>query len=369
MNKIAVIIFVFSLQAAHAQEEIAISDFVPQVFLFKNDIFEKYQYKSFNYESTLLDWEKKSKEEFKIFSKNEKQIIYNQIDRAFSDTLTHVLDFNEHKQLKKWEIDVKDCYDRKSSDMPEPLISTIDITYNANGQIAGISGHCKSNEYATKTSYHYNESKHLDSIIFSEGYSNQRIFRKVIFVDTTIFSGEPKSSMVLILNTNFNYNKWLKFELNDGTYLDENQTGEIFSRNRVPKMQEFGDGAGTNFVYEFDSLGRITSLRTMNANAEYIADLATYGCDFCDANCDGPSVIEFYYQNEKISGIEIDSYSAPNEAGKLSCRCLMKITYRKDKIKEIIFYNGLDYFNWILVKKWNKRKGFFIPKDISSEIK
>jgi hypothetical protein len=365
MKKIAVIIFVFILQAAHAQEEIAISDFVPQVFLFKNDIFEKYQYKSFNYESTLLDLEKKSKDEFKIISKNEKQIIYSQIDRVFSDTITHVLDFNELKQLKKWEIDVKDCYDRKSSDMPQPLISKVDVTYNPNGQISGISGHCKSNEYATKTIYHYNESNHLDSIIFSEGYSYQRIFQKVIFVDTTIFSGETRSSMVLILNTNFDYNRWLQVELNETTINSEIQTGEIFSRNRVPKMQEFGDGAGTNYVYEFDSLGRITSLRTMNANAEYIADLATYGCDFCD----GPSVIEFYYQNDKISGIELASYSAPNEAGKLSCRCLMKITHRKDKIKEIIFYNGLDYFNWILVKKWNKRKGFFIPKDISSEIK
>jgi hypothetical protein len=47
----------------------------------------------------------------------------------------------------------------------------------------------------------------------------------------------------------------------------------------------------------------------------------------------------------------------------------MKFSYRKDKIKEILFYNGLDYFSWILVKKWNKRKGFFIPKDISSQIK
>jgi hypothetical protein len=369
MKKIAVIILIFILQAVHAQEEIAISDFVPQVFLFKNDIFEKYQFKSFNYESTLLDWEKKSKEEFKIFSKNEKQIIYNQIDRAFSDTITHVLDFNEHKQLKKWEIDVKDCYDRKSSDVPEPLISKVDITYNANGLISGISGHCKSNEYATNTIYHYNESNHLDSIIFSEGYSNQRIFQKVIFVDTTIFSGETKSSMVLILNTTFDYKRWLQVELNETIINSETQTGEISSLYRAPKMQEFGDGAGTNFVYEFDSLCRITSLRTMNSNAEYIADLPTFGCDFCDANCDGPSVVEFYYQKDKISGIEMASFSAPNEAGKLICRCFMKFSYRKDKIKEILFYNGLDYFSWILVKKWNKRKGFFIPKDISSEIK
>jgi hypothetical protein len=363
MKNVAVIIMVFLSLTLHSQENMAVSDFIPNIFYTKQSLIDHYD-EMLNYLTFIQDLERKSDKNLKIVSRDSNQIVYQEIDSRFSDTITNILTFNPKKKLLKWSCDYKDCYNRLGSDVPEPYISNVDYKYTQTGQLEQISGHCASKNYSMQNNYFYNKENRLDSIIFQEGYSNLLAYRKIIFIDTSIISGEPKSSMALILNTKFDYTKWLKLELNDTTYLNQIQSDEVVpsrvSRNR---KIEFGSGSGINYVYEFDSLGNITSLRVLDANAAYSSLMPSNVLDICEENCAWPSLFEFYYKEHKMNGIDMTSFNIPSEEGKSMCRCLMKISYRKEKIKEIKFYSFSENYGWNLVKKWTKRKGFHNPPE------
>lgn len=360
MQHFAFIFLFLMAEVLHGQEKMSVSDIVPDIFFAKQDLIEHYQVQKLSYDDLVADLEKKANEHLKIIAKNGDQIICQEINRGPLDTITYVLTFNSNKQIVKWECDFKDCYNRYGgSDVPEPFISTLNYNYHKNGQIEQISGHCTSKEFSTLQTFYYNKENKLDSIISQEGSMGLIPYRKIIFIDTTLISGALKSSMALVINTQFDYTKWLKVELNDTSYFKKVGNEEIGVRRSLPIKYNLYDGrSGNNYVYEFDSLGKITSLRVLDADAAYTPIVPCFGCEICDETCESPSMLEFHYENNKISGIELTSVNRPNAENKCRCSCLIYITYRKEKIKEIHYYAGLNDERPKMHKKWTERKGF-----------
>lgn len=351
MKNILFIILVFISAALYGQANITVHDFLPQIFYTRQSLIDHYQDQKLNYDAFIKDLENRSGDGMTIISSDSSQITYIQIHRGSPDTITYILTFNTDRQLIKWETDYKDCYDRYSgSDVPEPFISNMDISYNRFGQIVQKSGYCATSEFSIRTNYYYNQKNELDSITFREGYMNPDPYQKIIFVDTSIRSGESNSTMAFILNTRFDYIEWLKNEL---TGIQSEQRSPLNSSiiNRSRNEEKI------NYVYEFDSLGRITSLLTLDVYAELSPSLFAHGCDNCEEKCELPSVLEFYYEKDKIIGVDCISFSKTGADHSCICWCLIRPTYRKEKIKEINFYTSEDY-SWRFVKKWTKRKGF-----------
>ena len=351
MRNVFVVAFVFMSGALNGQGNISIHDFLPQIFYTRQSLIDHYQDQKLSYEAVMHDLEQKSDDGVKIIFRDTSQITYTQTYGNF-DTITCHLTFNKSKQLVKGKVDYKDCYNRTSgSDVPEPFISDIEITYNHAGQIDRESGHCATNEFSTLTNYYYNRENELDSITFREGYVKTDPYRKIIFMDTAVRSGELKSTMALILNTRFDYTDWLKNELGGIRSIKKDSLSSSTIRSRY--------GENSNYVYEFDSLGRITSLSVLDQNAALTNSLLTvHGCDFCEENCESPSVFEFYYEKDKIARVECTSFSGAHADNTCRCRCLIQMKYRKEKIKEINFYAALNDNYPVLVNKWTKQKGF-----------
>jgi hypothetical protein len=302
----------------------------------------------------LIDLESKSNQNVKILLKDSSRIIYTYSyrDNLAKDTISLI--FNTDKKLIEWASNNNECNDISSSDIPQPIISNSYLTYDQSGQIKHIIGHCSDTSYSIRTDFYYNVVNELDSIIHLRGYSELYAYRKVIFINSTVWSGEDRGSMALILNTPFDYVKWLRYNLYDTAYFNTIITPLLESYIPFTK-NKYDDN---NYIYEFDSIGRVKSYVALNEQAEYGSISCPVGCNLCEDNCDYISKLDFYYVDDKLSGVEFNSFGDPDFHINCRCVCLMRINYKKEKIKEITFHARLNENEFVLEKTWTPQKGF-----------
>ncbi len=354
MKNITCIIIVFLSLGLSAQKSISVKDFLPGLFYIKQSLIDHYQYNDLNYNNMLLNLESKSNENIMIIFRDSSRIIYTYSFRNNLAKDTISLRFNSDMKLIEWTSDNNECNDISSSDIPQPIISNSYITHDQSGQIKHIVGYCSDSSFSIRTDFYYNGVNELDSIVHSRGYSELYAYQKVIFINSTIWSGEDKGSIALILNTQFDYVKWLKDNLYDTTYFHSIKNPLQNSYYHFTK-NIYDDN---NYIYEFDSIGRITSYVALNELAEYGSILFPVGCDLCDNNCDYTARLDFYYLENNISGVEFNSFGSLNSENKCRCYCLMRINYKKEKIKEITFHARLNENEFVFEKTWTQRKGF-----------
>ena len=356
MKHIILILFFILSNLVQGQEKTTIFDFIPEAVFTKQRLLEDGQFTQLNYESMLLDLEKKPKQDLEFIVKDSTQIIYTQALPYRSKKQTFTLTFNANKQLIECYSDNQECYENSSDDMPQPVISNLKLTYNQFGKPVQINGFCGDKSYSIQTNYHYNTQNELDSIIFTKGISEKHFFtyRKMIFVNSAIWSTDAQSSMVLNLNTNLDYVRWLKYQLSDTNYFTSSKSD--LPTTAFPFTADIKDQ--NNYIHEFDSLGRITSYAILNEQGSYRDIIPNVGCDLCEDSCGYPTRIDFYYAKNQISGAEFTYYGNSNAANKSNCRCQMYFVYKKEKLKEVKFYTIVDFGNFNLEKIWTPKKGF-----------
>ena len=365
MKNITFIVIFFFTIALYGQETITAGDFLPEIFYTKQSLIEHYQYNELNYESILFDLENKSNQNVKIIFRDSSRIIYTYSYRDNLAMDTYTLTFNSNKKLIELDCDNKECNDICTYDVPKPELSDVYFTYNRIGQLKQILGYCGDKSYSIRTNYHYNDNNELDSLIYSSGYLDLYTYRKVIFISSTIWSGEDKGSIALILNTQFDYVKWLKYDLYDTAYF--NTINNPLLDSYSPFTKNIYDD--NNYIYEFDSIGRVTSYVALNKNADYGSISRPVGCDLSADNCGYTSKLDFYYVDNKISGVEFNSFGDPDFDNNCRCVCLMRINYKKEKIKEITFHARLNENEFVFEKKWTRRKGLQYINELGYQAK
>lgn len=354
MKIITCIIIVFLTLGLFAQKSTSVRDFLPSLFYTKQSLIDSYQYNDLNYKTMLLDLESKSNENITIIFKDSGRIIYTYSyrDNLVTDTIS--LRFNSDRKLIEWTSNNNECNDISSSDIPQPIISSSYLTYDQSGHIKNIVGFCADTSYSIRTDFYYNGANELDSIIHSRGYLELYTYQKVIFINSDNWSGQDKSSIALILNTPFEYVKWLKDNFNDSTYFNSINSPLQNSYHQFSKNM-YDDN---NYIYEFDSIGRVTSYAAFNERAENGSITCTVGCDLFDNNCAYISKLDFYYIDNNISSVEFNSFGAPDFQTNCRCVCLMCIYYKKEKIKAITFHTRLNENEFVFEKVWTPKEGF-----------
>lgn len=354
MKNITCIIIVFLTLGLFAQKSTSIRDFLPSLFYTKQSLIDRYQYNDLNYKTMLVDLERKSNENIAIIFKDSGRIIYTYSyrDNLVTDTIS--LRFNSDKKLIEWTSNNSECNDISSSDIPQPIITSSYLTYDQSGHIKNIVGFCADTSYTIRTDFYYNGANELDSIIHSRGYLELYTYQKIIFINSDNWSGQDKGSIVLILNTPFEYVKWLKDNFIDSTYFNSINSPLQNSYHQFSK-NIYDDN---NYIYEFDSIGKVTSYVALNESAEYGSISCLVRCDLCEDNCDYISKLDFYYDDNKISCVEFNSFGDPESHINCRCVCLMRIKYKKEKIKAITFLARLNENEFVLEKIWTPKEGF-----------
>lgn len=353
MKSISFIIVIVMSFALYAQEPVTVRDFLPELFYTKKNLIDHYQYNQLNYDSMLFNLENNSTQNIEIVSRDSNQIIYTHtyLNNKITDTLT--LTFNSDKKLIESNGAPDDCNDAGSTDFYAPLMYDTYFTYNQSGRLVQIRSYCQDKSYSIQTDYYYTDGIELDSIIYSSGDLELYPFLKVILINSTFKKGDHKGSMALILNSQLDYVDWIKHNLRDTTYFN------VFS-NPQPSYYKRGNQSNEgNYVYEFDSLGRVTSYFLLIDRAEYRTIRLPYDCDLCKKNCEFTEKLKFYYVDNKISEVKINSFGESYDfVRNCSCVCLMRFNYNRKKIKEVTFYTRLDEDKFVFEKKWTPRKGF-----------
>ena len=346
-NKLLIIFFLFIPVISFSQDNSKIAEFLPSMFLQKENLIAHYTNEEIlRYDSFLKKLSSRTENNPEILTKKvySDSIIYSEAVNFRPDSVVYHLYFNNEGQLTKWERNLTDCYDRYNSDMPSPMISNAVIQYNSSDKVDQISGSCASGEYAFQTNYFYSSGANLDSIIYRSGYSDLRIDWKVIFIDSALFSSESNGSAVLILNTPFDYKKWIKGELEEMSR--NNKLYRELSRDSLdtvlirPSISTYNH----NHYYEFDSLGRTIRRMVLDENG------------YTPNDFDGlsPTIIELCY-NEKGQLVGVDHIRSDMALGqsKHSDGGRMQILWKGESLREIKFYNSVRQ-----VDSWSQQKGF-----------
>lgn len=356
---LTILVFLFST-SAQAQIDPILRDFFPGIYLSKQELLEKYtQVSDLRYEDVV-------NQQMVITEKDENQFnlqIYADsitFSRLYvRDTINYLLLFNADHWLIEYKSDFKECSDWHSSDVPQPIASHSIITYNSWNKPAKFETYCATKDYQWITDFYYSSSGEIDSIIKLSGTLELKPIEKIIAFDYTYHTTDENGSRIFIIDQDLDINSYLRDENGEEEYYEVAEYENIRSRSPYREVQTLRNNF-KHFVYEFDSLGFILNVKAINSLRGFssiqsgIADLP------CDIEDESPVLIEFYYENGKLW--HVDHTSMKMDFGKtlISTAGRMRIHYRRNKIKEILFYNN----EATLLEKWTPRKGIetVIPK-------